>query len=552
MDFLNKTFAQVADLFRSMTLGARITSGLLLVVVVVSLGYLFTARISSPDSDLMHGLPIPASQLPVMEAAFKKAGLSGYEVRGTQILVPRGQRAEYMAALADAKALPPNFGSALREAMNAGSMTEYGKQKEQRVKVAIQEELSLIISSMSGIESAYVLYDTDIKYGINREKVTTASVSVKPAGAAQLDESRVSSIRHLVAGAIAGLKPENVTIADLNGRVYPGSGEGGGSVEDNLYLAATKNCEQHYKAKILNALCFIPNVTVEPTVVLNKERISKSKKTQYDPKPVSYSETEESTTRTREGGGGPGGRPGYQAQQPNVGATLIASRTTSSRDEEEESKRKTLSLASGEQVEKEDVGLTPKRIAVSVGIPSSYFEKVWRERNPAEEGKQPPAPDQAALGTIRQEVSADIKKHVAALLPPAEGVNDPGELVTVTTFQDIKPPKLPAPAVSQHALSWLAEYWGTLGMIGLALFSLVMLRSMIRSVLAPAPAAAMPKFFPEEAEEPEPPSPKAAAAKRLRRFQTSGRSLRDELSDMVQEDPDVAANILKSWIGHAG
>ena len=49
MDFLNKAFAQVADLFRSMTPGARLTAGLLLVVVVVSVGYLFTHEMSGPE-----------------------------------------------------------------------------------------------------------------------------------------------------------------------------------------------------------------------------------------------------------------------------------------------------------------------------------------------------------------------------------------------------------------------------------------------------------------------------------------------------------------------
>jgi flagellar biosynthesis/type III secretory pathway M-ring protein FliF/YscJ len=39
---------------------------------------------------------------------------------------------------------------------------------------------------------------------------------------------------------------------------------------------------------------------------------------------------------------------------------------------------------------------------------------------------------------------------------------------------------------------------------------------------------------------------------RLSRFNKTGRSLRDELSDLVQEDPDAAANILKSWIGQSG
>ena len=39
------------------------------------------------------------------------------------------------------------------------------------------------------------------------------------------------------------------------------------------------------------------------------------------------------------------------------------------------------------------------------------------------------------------------------------------------------------------------------------------------------------------------------AARRLRRMSGKGPSLRDELSEMVKEDPDSAANILRSWIG---
>src|SRR3972149_7049594 len=121
MDFLNKAFAQVVDLFRSMAPGARLTAGLLLIVVVVSLGYLFTHEISGPGADLMHGVPISASQLPAMEAAFGKAKLTGYKIDGTRILVPRGQEATYMAALADAKALPVDFSTVMDDDLNNSS-----------------------------------------------------------------------------------------------------------------------------------------------------------------------------------------------------------------------------------------------------------------------------------------------------------------------------------------------------------------------------------------------------------------------------------------------
>ncbi len=55
MEFLNKAFAQLSDLFRSMTPGARIASGLLLAVAVISLAFLFGHTSSSPDTELMSG-----------------------------------------------------------------------------------------------------------------------------------------------------------------------------------------------------------------------------------------------------------------------------------------------------------------------------------------------------------------------------------------------------------------------------------------------------------------------------------------------------------------
>ena len=276
MDLLNRAYSQLYNLFRSMTPGGRLTAGLLAAVVLLSFGYLFTHEVSTPDADLMNGVPVPASQLPAMEAAFGKANLNGYKIQGTSIRVPRGQEATYMAALVDAKALPQDFGTAMREAISASASYEDPRRREQRVKVATQDELALIIRSMKGIETAYVLYDID-KPGGFKDKVITATACVKPAGSEQLDNGRVSAIRHLVAGAIAGLKPQNVTVSDLNGRTWYGNPEDGGDAGNNLYISLKRLYEQDFKAKILNSLGFIPNVTVAVNVELDHERIIRTK-----------------------------------------------------------------------------------------------------------------------------------------------------------------------------------------------------------------------------------------------------------------------------------
>ena len=130
----------------------------------------------------MHGVPVAAGQLPAMVSAFAKANLKGYEIRGTSILVPRGQEPAYLAALADAKALP-KFGDATDEAAKSGGPFTSSRDREELLKNAKQAELALMIRSMNGIENAYVIYDIDSKRGgFGNDRLITATVSVKPAG----------------------------------------------------------------------------------------------------------------------------------------------------------------------------------------------------------------------------------------------------------------------------------------------------------------------------------------------------------------------------------
>ncbi len=550
MDFLNKAYAQLLDLYRSMAPGARITSGLLLGVVVISLGYLFAQRSYGPGVYLMGGEPFPPNAVRDMEAAFAQAGLNSYEIEGTRIRVPRGQQTAYMAALADANALPRDFGEMMERALDGSSVWEDREKRRERLKIAKQQELSGIISSMSGIDSAMIFWDSVEKPGLSRERISTAAVNVRPQGSLELDNGKVSAIRHTVAAAVAGLKPQDVTVLDLNsGRSFRGDSSGMGIATDDPYAARKYMYEETWKNQILTALSRVPGVTVAVNVDLDPKRLHRQREIKNDPKTVPV-QTTDKTRSTVQQGAKPAGRPGYQANTP-----MALSSTTSkgSHQEEEESEQTAVNAVSGSTIEIENQGLTPQRVAVSIGVPTSYFEKVWFERNRPDPNAQPQAtpktPTQADLDQIQQEETANIQKHVAALLPPsAEGVADPTELVTVTAFQDITPPQLPEPATTEKAITWLGRSWSTLGMILLVLASLVVLRSMIRSSTVPSQeptALPVPETDDQKTEHEE----AKAAQRRLQRFQT-GTSLQEELSTLVAEDPDVAANILRTWIGH--
>src|SRR5687767_6685712 len=144
MDFLNQASAQVTNLFRSMSMGARIVAGLLLAVIVISLAYLFNHQLAAPDSYLMGGQPVHGDEIDAIVGALGQAGLTNHTVDGNRIRVPRGEEATYMAALADAGALPKNYGSYLQEAVSGGGMLVSKSKQAQMNKVALTRELGAV------------------------------------------------------------------------------------------------------------------------------------------------------------------------------------------------------------------------------------------------------------------------------------------------------------------------------------------------------------------------------------------------------------------------
>jgi flagellar M-ring protein FliF len=559
MDVLNKALAQLGELFRSMSPGARMTAGLLLAVVVVSLAYLFNHQISAGDNYLLGGQAFSAHELPAMEAAFGKANLSGYSIDGNRVRIPAGQQAAYMGALADNGALPAHFGDFLTEATMKVSPFTSRPQQEEMIKIAKQKELALVIRSMQGIENAAVHYDTQKKPGFQKGAVTTASVSVKPQGTRTLDESQVPMIRHLVAGAIAGLSPESVTVVDLNGRTYSAGnrGDGIGSALEDPYLARMKSYQTTYESQIMNALSYVPGITVTANVVLTKELRHREEKDTYDPKQTAIvNSREETTNSTSKSSSSGGGRPGLEAQgSSNQSARLTGGGGGGGPEStEERTSNEVQSVTSRDRQQTDFAGMTPERVTVSIGVPSTYFENIWRQRNPTTPGQPAPQMDKQALEQIQRDESDKIRASVSQIIPLPTPATDPASLVTVTTFSHVQPAELPAPPMTQQAFALVDSYGSTAGIGLLVVFSLLMLRSMLRQQPAPGGPEATPAESTIRLAQTEEPEPSASASKpknRLKRHLGSGPSLRDELAEIVREDPDAAASILRGWIGNA-
>jgi len=563
MDFLNKSLAQLSDLFRSMTPGARLTAGLLLAVVVVSLGYLFQHTASGPDAFLFGGEPLSDGQLNRVEAAIAQAGLSDFHREGNRIRVPAGQQAKYLAAVADGGALPANFNTILEDSLGRGSPWDTREVQRARYKVAMQQTLSEIVRAMPWVENAVVIYDESTSRGLNQlgaVKQATASVSVKPILGESLNAMRMKNIQKLVAHAVS-MNAGDVAVINLGeGGAYGSDGEITAEVFPDGSLMQTKVAfEGQKRDSIKNALRDIPGVRVEVNADFDSTLEETTSSVKPDQKVAVQQEatTEEKSTQTMADNGG---RVGVTANGP--------SRQSSSQSNQfnklNELTNKTSDTQNVVGMDKKTVlkkGYLPREVWATVAIPSSFIEGLWKSRNPT--ATAPPKPDDLRL--VETEVRPKIENIVEPLLLLKDN-KDSGENTykhVKVVFLDLLPaPTIEPPSFATTATSWVGRSWSTLAMLGVAMFSLLVLRSVVNGKPGDAGGAAATPGLTLHADEPQASGSKSGApgsaeaaeateAERPRLRLKKGNSLKDDLVEIVREDPDAAADILRQWIGKA-
>jgi flagellar M-ring protein FliF len=204
----------------------------------------------------------------------------------------------------------------------------------------------------------------------------------------------------------------------------------------------------------------------------------------------------------------------------------------------------------------ETVALKPEHVTAVVNVPASHYQKIWQQLNPTPAGETPKTPDVADLKKIEGEEITRIEDTVAKLLPPLPPGKNVYPLVKVSTYVDVPAAPPAAIPLMTTVTDWLSGNWRTVGMFGVGLFGLLMLRGMLRSNVAPLPAdeqsaAAAGHQHDHAAESAEAEPPPEPILVMRRKLSSKGPNLREELRQLVKDDPDAAANVLRGWIGDA-
>ncbi len=557
MDFLNQAFAQIRDLFLSMTPAARVTSALLVGVIGVSLGFLVQQNGAGPDDYLFNGESLRPADADRVEAAIAQAGLNGWQRDGNRIKVPRNQMAEYLGAVADKGALPPNHDSIINEALDLGPFVD-DKTRRERLKAAREQQLSLIIRSMDGIEEAKVIYDVIEARGLAREGKASATVSVRPRLGEPLDPQRSKLIRKAVAGAIANLRIEDVVVINLGDGTTIGEDISPESF-DSPYFQHRVAFEREMQSKIEQLLGHIPGVEVQVTAELSSTLTSEIRTVAAEGEATALRESnQEKIIDTQHLNNG--GRPGLIAQGPGRGAEP-ANEVTVKNTESDTQSEQNYFVPTKDELQTQ-AGLVPEHVRAAVSVPTGYLISLYREqqRRKGEDISQPlPADISTTLAGFREQVIDDVKGVVVPLLPKELAQNNFSD-VAVSFFETLTPEPMEVPSLGNNALVWASGNFNTLTMAGVALFGLVMLRSLVKTIPSADPIAAPSTPIlalvgggsagENKAEANEETEQEDAARPRLKL--KKGKSLRDELTAIVKEDPDSAAAILRTWISNAG
>lgn len=555
MDFLNQAIGQVRELFLSMTPAARVTAVLLLGVIGISLTFLFQQNTSSPDAYLFGGRILQAREVEEVMAAIASAGLNDAEQVGNRIRVPRGQKSAYWAAVAKEDAMPSNY-DVLDEGQLETSPFESSESRRQRVKTTKERKVALILRSFDTIADAKVIYDILPPQGLNRRQQATAMVSIRPAIGETLDPRQIKMIKTTVAGAVIGLSTKDVHLANEDNVQRYDELSVTPEMFDDPYFQKRLNYELWMKDKIGGFLSHIPGVQVTITAELDDtvRRTTVSEKPDGDGVAMRESRTDDEITNTKTASAG---RPGLQAQGPGRAGDQaeqeqLVSKTVNSTID-------TDNVVGTVRETTEWAGFIPQQVQAAIAIPSDYLVDVWRQRTPnVAEDATPGIDDKDALELIKSSIQDKIKKQVEILLPRRADTN-PYESVVISIFDSLPSEPLEGPTTSSQAIAWAGQNIGNMMMGGLTLISLVMLRSMVKSIPPSDPvtdmgASSLP--FPQSGDNESSTSNEDEASKdensRPRLKLNKGPTLKDDLSDIVREDAEAAASILRTWIDNAG
>lgn len=213
------------------------------VIACIITGGLLTKWATRPQMRLLYGNLTLEQASEIADSVAKQNVSYQFGPGQTSIYVPAEKVYELRAALAK-EGLTPKEGEAGYEIFDNEKLGVSPLVQKMNFTRALQGELAKTIQFFDGVEYARIhIVRPEQTMFTGDDRAASASVMLKLKPGYRLSQTTATAITNLVSGAVEGLKPEHVTIADSEGSLLTG-----GSVPDTLVAGA--NTYKDYKAGV--------------------------------------------------------------------------------------------------------------------------------------------------------------------------------------------------------------------------------------------------------------------------------------------------------------
>ncbi len=579
MEQLRVVLATVRKYLGQLSPSQKLLIGSLVVIALMTL-FLVSQYASRTDYvALLPGQPVAdqTKAKAVLEASSFK-----YVDKNGLVMVPPEQRVAALAMVGQAGKLPSDSSLLFKNILDKQSWAMSKQQNEQLYAIALQNELSEVISRFTGIESAKVIIDAPEPAGLGMiARKPTAMVTVFPAGGKALDQSSVDAVASLVAGAKAGLEMDRIRVIDgTSGRQRRAR-----SPQDDLpttYIEHAKRVEDQTREKIAELIAGIPGAVVAVTAQVDVSRVN-ARVTKHLPMnegTLALTKKESATTNTSTEAS-PAAEPGVRSNQ-----TADINRGSASGAAGSNQKTEDTEFENHVGTQTQDIidprGM-PTMLAASIAVPRGYIVEALKRAKAAAApagGTTPPpagaatAPTeptdqevQAAFDKEKTSIEGLVKPHVKTRTP--EGQVTEGEVSVVLMPGDITLTGVPGQASflgggsgggsSGGGMLSLALGSGLIEKVALgilALLSMGMMVSMVRksSKKVELPSAeeivGIPKQLETtsdligEADE----SEQAMTGIEVGDEEVKFKKMLEQVGELVNSSPDNAARLMNRWM----
>ena len=545
MSLIRPFFEQTRATFLSLPMPSRVIFVMLVVAIALGLAMLVRGETGTRSEYLLGGRTLGEQELDSVELAFARAGLNRWEREGRRVKIPVDTRGDYLAAL-DNATLPLSLRTPLQKAMQEASVFESSEMRRTREMHAKEISLGKKIEAFPDVRYASVEYSVGERVGLGRKRSQSASVIVVPEGIEPLQKNRINAIKDLVRGSYADMTPESVVVIDTNG-----TSSSSLSDEEDLLRRRREEEEASYVLKVRKLLYELGDIKVAAYAEIDPTMDSERAVLKYDEQPTTIGETTRkvaSETTRPLNQGVPGAATNVTQNRP------LSLEENSQRSKTSEDERQSTRVAGQQYEQSRLASLQTKRVRITVGLPDSYYRKVWASKYPKLDPDDPesvtPADFTEQIETIKRETKEFIKQAVSPILPDISvGEDKFDQLVEVWDYPDLPTGTYEDPQLAAHFLTWLAESWQTLALAMLGIVALLVARSAVRGGTGDASPAEFGEGFGLEL--PPPPATNENDRDAGETMTITGVSLRDELTSLVEKNPEVAANVIRSWVGEA-